>query len=237
MTDVAGPQASAPPPQAAQGFSAPGLSGPDGSTATAVSEAPAPPAAPAPAEPAPPPAPPQAEAAAETETAPAPSGTCDWDRLSRLWEQIGIELQNHHPQIAPCVRGVVPIALAGTSDTLLLRFGDDFTWKMMEGKRRETVEELVRSVTGQPWNVKLEFSADAPRASSTVATPPGRAPGTPPGGPGGPAGGDAPPPPEPQAPPPEKMASAPSAPGGKQAKKLEAPIVEKAIKIFNARNV
>ena len=90
--------------------------------------------------------------------------TCDRERLRSLWNQVQIEMQSKHPDIAPYiseVRAVPGSGDNGDSDSLTLIFRNDFYWRQMKSKRRlEMCEQLIREVTGEPWKLRLEFDPE-----------------------------------------------------------------------------
>ncbi|HLU48527.1 MAG TPA: hypothetical protein VK116_10600, partial [Planctomycetota bacterium] len=153
-------------------------------------------------------------------------------RLLALWDQIHIELQDRHPNIAPLVAGGAPTPHA--DGTLIVRLGKRFSWtQMRSGPKLAIYEELVRDVTGAPWKIRIEYDASLEgRASAPASNPYAASPES---------AGSAP----------QEAGSRPSSNGspsaraqptggtsiGRPAGKLEGEIVTKAMKLFNARPV
>ena len=85
----------------------------------------------------------------------------------QLWDQICIELEKRHPEIAPFFKGVQPKRIPDRLDTLRLDFHDEFFQRQMAAPRRQKAfEEVVHGVTGAPWRFVMEYSAQ-PTAAGT----------------------------------------------------------------------
>ncbi len=149
------------------------------------------------------------------------------DRLLSLWNQIGIELQEKEPHIAPLVGDMKPTLHPERKDTARLFFDDDFFLARMKSPQtRRAFENLVADVTGQPW--KFDFTRNMDRSKQnggTAATSGGTARAAPPRGEGS-AGGR-----------PVPGGSAPPAPPGAASSLAGSEVVEKARKLFNGRIV
>jgi DNA polymerase-3 subunit gamma/tau len=105
----------------------------------------------------------------------APAVVFDFARLGSLWEQICIEIQSQHPEIAPYLKDASP--LEPRSDVregiLVLGFGNEFYHRQMKLPRRlEVCERVVREVTAQPWKIRMELHAAPPPAAASGAERP-----------------------------------------------------------------
>lgn len=153
------------------------------------------------------------------------------ERLVGLWDQIGIELQEKQPHIAPLVGDVEPLPHPERKDTARLFFDDDFFLARMKSPQtRRAFEALVADVTGQSW--KFDFVRRTDRSKRNGGTR-GRSSG------GGAAGGSA----SAEAgrlddarPPPSRESSSPPRPGGAPSV-AGSEVVEKARRLFNGRIV
>ncbi len=92
------------------------------------------------------------------------------DRLLSLWNQIGIELQEKEPHIAPLVGDVEPTPHPQRKDTARLLFEDDFFLARMKSPQtRRAFENLVADVTGQPWKFDLMRRTDRSKQNGGTA--------------------------------------------------------------------
>ncbi len=152
------------------------------------------------------------------------------DRLLSLWNQIGIELQEKEPHIAPLVGDVEPTPHPERKDTARLLFEDDFFLARMKSPQtRRAFENLVADVTGQPWKFDLMRRTDRPKQNGgTARAKPasyGTARAAPPRGEDSASGRPVP------------GGSAPPAPPGAASSLAGSEVVEKARKLFNGRIV
>ncbi len=123
-------------------------------------------------------APDAAPAAARESSVPdaAPSGRSraakfDFERLSGLWNQITIELEEHHPSIAPLIAGAA-LRPGRRSDLVRLEFAEDFFLQRMQSPgNKNALERLVADVTGDAWALELvrgSGESASPRAEAAV---------------------------------------------------------------------
>ena len=152
------------------------------------------------------------------------------DRLLSLWNQIGIELQEKQPHIAPLVGDVEPTPHPERKDTARLLFEDDFFLARMKSPQtRRAFENLVADVTGEPWKFDLMRRTDRPKQNGgTARAKPasyGTARAAPPRGEDSASGRPIP------------GGSAPPAPPGAASSVAGSEVVEKARKLFNGRIV
>ena len=106
------------------------------------------------------------------EATPVDSAVCDRARLDRLWDQVLIEMRKAHQGIATFVQSArldlestkesaEPKAGGGAAsdaDQVVLRFRNDFYLRQMRHTSRlETCRSVIRNVTGEPWNVRVEL--------------------------------------------------------------------------------
>ena len=118
------------------------------------------------------------------------AGAGDFDRLISLWDQVVVELQEKHSSLAPFVEGTRPTLQP--SGSVQLGFDRDFYLRRMKAKaNRESLENLVRDITGEVWSFEMVRS-DSP---SSVAGPARRPPGEPASVPELPASANSSPPP------------------------------------------
>jgi DNA polymerase III gamma/tau subunit len=81
----------------------------------------------------------------------------DFGALNELWDQIRIELESKHPDIAPFFKEVRPEPAQGVTDTVRLRFPDEFFQRQMKASgRQQVLEDVVRAVTATPWKFLME---------------------------------------------------------------------------------
>ncbi len=149
------------------------------------------------------------------------------DRLLSLWNQIGIELQEKEPHIAPLVGDMKPTLHPERKDTARLFFDDDFFLARMKSPQtRRAFENLVADVTGQPWKFDLTRNTDRSKQNGGTAAASNRtARAAPPRGEGSASGRPVP------------GGSAPPAPPGAASSLAGSEVVEKARKLFNGRIV
>ncbi len=156
------------------------------------------------------------------------------DRLLSLWNQIGIELQEKEPHIAPLVGDVEPTLHPERKDTARLLFDDDFFLARMKSPQtRRAFENLVADVTGEPWKFDLTRRTDRPKqnggttaaAASDGAVGYGTVGAAPPRREDSASGRPVP------------VGSAPPAPPGAASSVAGSEVVEKARKLFNGRIV
>jgi len=143
-------------------------------------------AAPAPVPaPAPPPAPAPARAPAPVPTAapvpavaPAPAPPSSLRDLLSVWDQVRVELESKHPDIAPYFRDVVPEATPDGPDTFAVELHSEFYFRQMKAPaRQEVFLGLVRDVSRFAWKAMLRHEGKtivaAPGLTSTPSPPSG----------------------------------------------------------------
>jgi DNA polymerase-3 subunit gamma/tau len=87
-------------------------------------------------------------------------GALDEKAFFQLWDQICIELEKQHPEIAPFFKGLMPKVLPDRPGTLRVDFHDEFFQRQMVVPRRQKAfEEVVHQVTQAPWHFVMEYRA------------------------------------------------------------------------------
>ena len=165
-----------------------------------------------------------------------PAPDADFSHLLSVWDQIRVELDAKHPEIAPYFRDLKPSPLPGTPGAFLLEFRNDFYLRQMKSaQRQEAFLEVVREVARAPWKLRMEKAGNGQEAS-------GRSPA---GSSGIPLGGSLKAPSALSAVSPSGTDVA-SAPAPKEAQKpapspqegiAKSAIVKKSIELFNGRLV
>jgi len=77
--------------------------------------------------------------------------------LLSVWDQIRVELDQKHPDIAPYFKDLTPSLLSDSPDTFLLEFRNDFCCRQMKSARKqEAFLAVVREVSRAPWKLRME---------------------------------------------------------------------------------
>ncbi len=104
------------------------------------------------------------------------------NQLLSVWDQIRIELEARHPDLAPFFRDITPGA-SSEPDTFTVEIRNEFCFRQMKAaNRQESFLGLVREVAGYPWKALIRHEGKV-----ITATPPLDRPG-----PLGPTGGQEP---------------------------------------------
>ena len=99
-----------------------------------------------------------APAASSSQVSPASlqAPATEFRQLLAIWDQVRIELEKKHPDIAPYVGELAPMPVSGAPDSFSLEFGDTFCFRRMKSPEKQaSFLGLVREVTGAPWNARL----------------------------------------------------------------------------------
>lgn len=168
-------------------------------------------------------------AALPLEPSPAASAEPDFRHLLSVWDQIRVELDLKHPDIAPYFKDLTPSPLPGFPGTFLLEFRNEFYYRQMKsGRKQDALLEVVREVSRASWKLRMDQggngqdspapgiplggSLKSPAASATPSARSGRPPST------------------------SREALAPPAKPGQDGIS-KSPIVKKSLDLFNGRLV
>ena len=104
---------------------------------------------------------------------------CRFDRLTALWDQILIELQESHPGVAPFLDGAqIQADASGRANSFTIRIPQSFSCDLLKGKRLEICEKVTREVTGEPWAARVEHAPELEVSTSGGSSaPPGSSSG------------------------------------------------------------
>ncbi|MBI4603048.1 MAG: DNA polymerase III subunit gamma/tau [Planctomycetes bacterium] len=122
---------------------------------------------------------PAAAAAAETSAetpAPAPGrgAALDFRKLLQVWDQVRVELEEKHPDIAPFFKDASPAVVSGDPEAFAIQIRDEFYFRQLRsGARQEAFLALVRDVSGMPWKLRLEHGGKVLNAALSPAGPAG----------------------------------------------------------------
>jgi DNA polymerase-3 subunit gamma/tau len=106
---------------------------------------------------------------AETATA---ATALDFRTLVSVWGQIGIELEERHPDIAPYFKEGSPAPAPGLPDTFVFELSKEFYFRQLRSPAKvEAFVGTVREVTGEPWKARLEHSGKAIPIAGSLAAP------------------------------------------------------------------
>ena len=94
----------------------------------------------------------------------------DFARLCSLWEQVGIEFRQRHPELQSFLKDVT-LCESGPGQ-VVIRFSSRFLLKQMGQKRRlGLLEECLAAVTGEPWKLAADLDTTIPAQESPAASP------------------------------------------------------------------
>ncbi len=83
--------------------------------------------------------------------------------LQSIWDQVRIELETKHPDMAPFFKESAPAPVPGAADTFILELRNEFYFRQMKSPaRQEALLNLVREVSRTPWKIRMECEGRPP---------------------------------------------------------------------------
>jgi DNA polymerase-3 subunit gamma/tau len=85
------------------------------------------------------------------------AGDPDFRHLLSVWDQIRVELDAKHPDMAPYFKDLTPAPVPGNPGVFLIEFKNDFSLRQMKsGRKQDAFLEVVREVARAPWKLQMD---------------------------------------------------------------------------------